>query len=162
MKKKNSWLTLNGNFFLHADYYLFIFLYFRIEINFFQLKKQKKTKNLLLIIRGIKEEDIDISASNSSNVSFNETQIPAIEITNPIEIPTLQSVNSIDDVDDIDEDEAFINELMALHPNDEDIIVEDIESLDVAIASTNIPSADNDNDDNDGVRKIRIVLVVFL
>lgn len=30
-------------------------------------------------------------------------------------------------LDDIDEDEAFIMELMAMHPNDDDLIVEDLE-----------------------------------
>lgn len=36
-------------------------------------------------------------------------------------------------LDDIDEDEAFINELMAMHPNDDDIVVEDLEEAGVEI-----------------------------
>lgn len=35
-------------------------------------------------------------------------------------------------LDDIDDDEAFINELMAMHPNDEDIVVEDLEGVEAA------------------------------
>lgn len=85
-----------------------------------------------------------------------------------------------DTVDDIDEDEAFINELIALHPNDEDIIVEDIEATDYNMPTTtlaaltpsieasiidretindnNVNADENDNnneghDDDDGVRK---------
>jgi hypothetical protein len=67
----------------------------------------------------------------------------------------------MDTVDDIDEDEAFISELMALHPNDEDIIVEDIEAIeypppsidDVSIIdqeTINSVNAD-ENDDNNNV-----------
>ena len=32
-------------------------------------------------------------------------------------------------LDDVDDEEAFINELMALHPNDDDIVVEDLENV---------------------------------
>lgn len=78
----------------------------------------------------------------------------------------------MDTVDDIDEDEAFINELMALHPNVEDLIVEDIEATEYNLLPTTItitPSiqasiidhetiSDNnnvngdENNDDDGVR----------
>lgn len=33
-------------------------------------------------------------------------------------------------LDDVDENEAFINDLMAMHPNDDDIVVEDLEEVD--------------------------------
>lgn len=36
--------------------------------------------------------------------------------------------------DDVDEEEAFISELMALHPNDDDIVVEDLEIFDEPVA----------------------------
>lgn len=73
----------------------------------------------------------------------------------------------MDTIEDIDEDEAFINELMALHPNDEDIIVEDIEATEHNLPTTIPPSIidhetirDNnnvsadENDEDDGVRKM--------
>lgn len=98
--------------------------------------------------------------TNSSD--FDDEEIPTIQISSPPLTPSLQNM---DTVDDIDEDEAFINELMALHPNDEDIIVEDIEnlpppSIEEAIIDhatvSDINDAENDDDDNnnvdDGVR----------
>lgn len=80
----------------------------------------------------------------------------------------------MDTVDDIDEDEAFINELMALHPNDEDIIVEDIENLPppsiedaiidhATVSDINNVNADENDDNNnvdDGVRIKRVFLGV--
>lgn len=42
-------------------------------------------------------------------------------------------------LDDVDEDEAFIMELMAMHPNDDDIVVEDLD-LEDAETSANLPS----------------------
>lgn len=38
--------------------------------------------------------------------------------------PVLETMETLDDVDD---EETFINELMAIHPNDEDVVVEDLE-----------------------------------
>jgi hypothetical protein len=76
------------------------------------------------------------------------TSVPTIEITRIS--PQLQNM---DTVDDIDEDEAFINELMALHPNDEDIIVEDLEFRAAPNDNNNTISSDN-NSDLDGVRNV--------
>jgi hypothetical protein len=61
----------------------------------------------------------------------------------------------MDTIDDIDEDEAFINELMALHPNDDDIIVEDLEAIEATNndddVMPNVQDTENNND-SDGVR----------
>jgi hypothetical protein len=111
------------------------------------------------------KKDIDSSiGTNSSNMSLsnigeNLTQLPAIDI-NP-------QLHHMDSVDDIDEDEAFISELMALHPNDEDIIVEDIEfsrndnDNDADRATQETASDDNNVDDDkseDGVRELKKTL----
>lgn len=50
--------------------------------------------------------------------------------------------------DDVDEDEAFINELMAMHPNDDDIVVEDLEEILVEILN----ETDGEEIFDDGVR----------
>ena len=77
------------------------------------------------------------------------SQIQAVDVTSP---PQLQNMDTVDDIDD---DEAFINELMALHPNDEDLIVEDIEfSNNEAdqLSNTQETVNDNNSDESDGVR----------
>lgn len=97
----------------------------------------------------------------TNSLEYDDEEIPTITISSP----PPQFLQNMDTVDDIDEDEAFINELMALHPNDEDIVVEDIEALDYssgARTTTTIEAIDdiednnnNNNEDNDdGVRKI--------
>lgn len=64
---------------------------------------------------------IDVSSNEENGTVHDEnTQVPAILVTS-----VLQTMATLDDVDD---DEAFINELMAMHPNDEDIVVEDLEN----------------------------------
>ncbi|KAG5677964.1 hypothetical protein PVAND_007676 [Polypedilum vanderplanki] len=89
------------------------------------------------------------SYTNSSDVSINEDLqviVPPIEITR--NSPQLQTMNT---VDDIDEDEAFINELMALHPNDEDIVVEDLEfNSDQSASVINDNEINDDDDEEDG------------
>lgn len=83
----------------------------------------------------------------------------------------------MDTIDDIDEDETFINELMALHPNDEDIIVEDIEaneynnlppssSIDASVIDqetiNNVNTESNYNNNNNSVEdSVRIQKSVF-
>lgn len=57
-----------------------------------------------------------------------ETIVPSVGPLNVVAL--LQSMATVDDVN---EDEAFISELMALHPNDEDIVVEDLETPSVEI-----------------------------
>lgn len=110
------------------------------------------------------KKDIDSSSgTNSSNMSLSNddlaTELPVIEVTPS---PQLENMNS---VDDIDEDEAFINELMALHPNDEDIIVEDVEfsssinnesdqSSTVQQVVVTDDTNDPDEDESDGVRDL--------
>lgn len=99
----------------------------------------------------IKDNDSSIGSNLSSN-GENQSQIQAIDVTSPSHLPQLQNM---DTVDDIDEDEAFINELMALHPNDEDLIVEDIEfSNNEAdqLSNTQETVNDNNSDESDGVR----------
>lgn len=100
-----------------------------------------------------KDNDSSNGESNSSNVSSNgeiQSQIQAIDVTSPPRSPQLQNM---DTVDDIDEDEAFINELMALHPNDEDLIVEDIEFNNNEADQLSITQETvNDNNSDDGVR----------
>lgn len=61
--------------------------------------------------------------------------------------------------DDVDEDEAFINELMALHPNDEDIVVEDLEEAAPAfpvplIVTPLDPSSEGEEATEDGVSEV--------
>lgn len=75
------------------------------------------------------EKDLDDSIDASSS-NDGSTEIPAIVVTNE-----LASMSTFDDVDD---DEAFICDLMAMHPNDDDIVVEDLEEID----QIDPPSAD--------------------
>lgn len=65
---------------------------------------------------------IDVS-SNEETLHDENTQLPVILVTGSV----LQTMSTLDDVDD---DEAFIHELMAMHPNDDDIVVEDLEAKD--------------------------------
>lgn len=75
---------------------------------------------------------IDVSSSDERNE--NETIVPAIVVSS--NGPHLDQQETLDDVDD---EEAFINELMALHPNDDDILddiaVEDLENVAETVAS---------------------------
>lgn len=60
-------------------------------------------------------------------------------------------------LDDVDEDEAFIMELMSMHPNDDDIVVEDL-SLDgssVEETPANIPTIFIDQYENGEVSDVR-------
>jgi hypothetical protein len=60
-------------------------------------------------------------------------------------------------LDDVDEDEAFILELMSMHPNDDDIIIEDLsieESVDETPV-TNIPTIFIDHFNNGEVSDVR-------
>lgn len=59
-----------------------------------------------------------MSSSNEGSV----TEIPAVVVTPP-------AMEAMSTFDDVDEDEAFICELMAMHPNDDDIVVEDLEEI---------------------------------
>jgi hypothetical protein len=96
----------------------------------------------------------------SSNGNI-QSQVEVVDVTSSPRSPQLQNM---DTVDDIDEDEAFINELMALHPNDEDLIVEDIEfSNNEAdqLPNTQETVNDNTNDESDGVRaKTKIMKIM--
>jgi hypothetical protein len=90
--------------------------------------------------------------SLSSHDDETQVQLPSIEIsTQNVDAP-LQTMNS---VDDIDEDEAFINELIAIHRTEDDIVVEDLESIDFnnLNASENNQAVSNDGDE-DGVRNV--------
>lgn len=62
---------------------------------------------------------IDVSSNESETLHENNTPVMGENVA------VLQTMASLDDVDD---DEAFISELMAMHPNDEDIVVEDLEA----------------------------------
>jgi hypothetical protein len=61
---------------------------------------------------------IDVSSNEEHETVQGNTEVPAIVVTGMTRAETL---------DDVDDDEAFISELMAMHPNDEDIQVEDLE-----------------------------------
>lgn len=63
-----------------------------------------------------------IDVSSSDERVDDETVLPAIVVTS--DGPVLETMETLDDVDD---EETFINELMAIHPNDEDVVVEDLE-----------------------------------
>lgn len=113
------------------------------------------------IIFKMNEKDIDLASS----LDIDDDEIPTIQVTSPPPPPFLQAMET---VDDIDEDEAFINELIALHPNDEDIIVEDIESIEdyasrTAATAESITTANDNSEDNnyDGVRKISFWVFSF-
>lgn len=91
-------------------------------------------------------------------MDYDDEEIPTITISSPPHF-----LQTMDTVDDIDEDEAFINELMALHPNDEDIVVEDMEALNYGRTTANDDVEVNNNENNDdGVRKKIVFLGVFL
>jgi hypothetical protein len=110
---------------------------------------------------------IDVSSNEENNETLhaNNTQVPAVmELRDGGAV--LKTMATLDDVDD---DEAFITELMAMHPNDDDILVEDLEddgdlqTLHEALMTTEGletmpeppilgPPPDDDNDDGDGVR----------
>lgn len=66
---------------------------------------------------------IDVSSNEESGSVQEDTQVPAIVVSGDVGA-TLRTMETLDDVD---EDEAFISELMAMHPNDEEIRVEDLE-----------------------------------
>jgi hypothetical protein len=57
-------------------------------------------------------------------------------------------------LDDVDDDEAFIMELMSMHPNDDDIVVEDLD-LDEAESSTILPSIFIEHFNNGEVLDVR-------
>lgn len=103
-------------------------------IGFWQPKKKKDL-----------DESIDVSSSNDESV----IQVPVIAITS--ESPHLETMSTIEDVD---EDEAFICELMAMYPNDEDIVVEDLEEVGSAETPTgavyDVPEGEEATED--GVR----------
>lgn len=104
------------------------------------------------------------NASLSTNDDDLKVQLPTIEITPTT--PNTPRIERMDTVDDIDADEAFISELMAIHPNDEDIVVEDIEFTptnldlpppidDIEQDIVNNPDENeiNEDDVDDGVRE---------
>jgi len=113
-----------------------------------------------LISWHVKEEDDsnDVSTTASDNSeqvdeqdlpTATELSAPEIQITCVTPPPALQSSET---VDEIDEDEAFIDELIALHPNDEDIVVEDIEEP---------PAAEDDDVRSRLAALYRLLLLVF-
>lgn len=66
-----------------------------------------------------KDESADIDAASDDE---GETQVPAGVETNAE--AHLESMEML-----VDEEEVFISELMAMHPNDDDIVVEDLEEV---------------------------------
>lgn len=81
------------------------------------------------VVIGFGQNSIDspLSASESSiEENLDDTLVPAYEATTIEGAPHLESMQTLDDVD---EDEAFIHDLMAMHPNDEDLVVVDLEEL---------------------------------
>lgn len=71
------------------------------------------------------------SVDVTSSIEENDTQVPTIVVTSPA--AHLETMGTLDDVDD---DEAFISDLMAMHPNDDDIVVEDLEEIDEAVSES--------------------------
>lgn len=90
------------------------------------------------------KKDLDDSTFSGDPPSHSEaTAIPTIVVTN-VYAPPLDRMSTFDD---IDEDEIFICDLMAMHPNDEDLVVEDLEEAGetISLAETeieNIPEAE--------------------
>lgn len=89
------------------------------------------------------DDSIDVSSSNDGSV----TEVPAVIVTND-----LASMSTFDEIDD---DEAFICDLMAMHPNDDDIVVEDLEEIDQidppSVDTHDVPE-DGEATEDDGVR----------
>jgi hypothetical protein len=71
---------------------------------------------------------------SSIDVSSNEETEPRVtEIAAPeMAISRLESSETFDDVD---EDEAFINDLMAMHPNDDDLVIEDLDTVSIIVTA---------------------------
>lgn len=71
---------------------------------------------------------------SSIDVSSNdETEMRVTEIAAPG--PAVSRLVSSETFDDVDEDEAFINELMAMHPNDDDLVIEDLETISIIVTA---------------------------
>lgn len=90
-------------------------------------------------------KDLDEMTNSLEVTSSNEesnTQLPAIIVSEAAQLVSMETL------DDIDDDEAFINELMAMHPNDEDLVVEDLEgSLTPTIGIESIPEGEEAMED---------------
>lgn len=74
-------------------------------------------------------DSIDMSSTDEdqtdgapSDELASETIVQSVE---PLSVAAL--LETVETFDDVNDDEAFISELMALHPNDADIVVEDLE-----------------------------------
>lgn len=71
----------------------------------------------------------------SSTDEDHTDEVPKDEIATETIVPSIEPLNvvalleTMETFDDVDEDEAFITELMALHPIDADIVVEDLEEV---------------------------------
>lgn len=109
---------------------LFIFLLFLIVIDV-KLSSAKDSDDLT--------NSIDVSSSDEQNE--DETLVPAVPeiVVDSIDTPHLETQETLDDVD---EEEAFITELMALHPNDDDIVVVDLENDDLENDEPQIPEVE--------------------
>lgn len=83
----------------------------------------------MIKFRIIKDDDRTDSIDISSTDEDHTDEAPTDDIATETIVPTIEplSVESMETFDDVDEDEAFITELMALHPIDADIVVEDLE-----------------------------------
>lgn len=82
----------------------------------------------ILLELNILEKDVDESVEvDMTSEDENETLVVSNEGA------VLESTATLDEVD---EDEAFIIELMAMHPNDDDIVVEDLEEVCVEVEGT--------------------------
>lgn len=80
-----------------------------------------------------------LSNDNDESVTPLENDSPAYEEADSFS-PALEPMDTIYDVD---EDEAFINDLMSMHPNGDDLVVEDLE---VTEALTSILQVDDLSD----------------
>lgn len=99
---------------------------------------------------GEKDHDESVNSIDASSNDETETQVPLVVVT--CEVPHLETMSTLDDVDD---DEAFISDLMAMHPNDDDIVIEDLEEIDEALPPPieDIQVPERDEATEDGVRK---------
>lgn len=86
------------------------------------------------MIVNIHKKDLDELTTSSIDVSSNDdTELRVTDTIVAASVPGDAQLVTGETFDDVDEDEAFINELMAMHPNDEDLIVEDLEAIPIVV-----------------------------
>lgn len=100
-------------------------------------------------------------STNSTDASSNE-DIDEIEMELPEIVVTSDGTpHQVIEAPDPDEDEAFISELLAIHPNDDDLIVEDLEAVENVpqVGEMSADARDREEAAEFGVRLNRVLMV---